>query len=158
MMDGQNDMQSSVGDVITDLVLTIFKTNGRLLRVGDKMVRDLKLTSARWQVLGAVDRQPRTAAQIAREYELSRQGVLFVVQAMVKEGLIELVHNPDHRRAKLVQLTEQGRQTTERVKALQRVWADGVGSMFSIEELNTAIDLLQRLGAAAVTGDEQDDD
>jgi hypothetical protein len=40
---------------ITDLILETFRLNGELLTAGDRLVADLSLTSARWQVLGAVD-------------------------------------------------------------------------------------------------------
>ena len=40
--------------LLTRLVLELFRLNGRLLAAGDAMTRDLGLTSARWQVLGAV--------------------------------------------------------------------------------------------------------
>jgi DNA-binding MarR family transcriptional regulator len=58
------------------------------------MLRDLELTSARWQVLGAIVQTPRTVAQIARYFELTRQGVLWVVQSMLKDGIVELAKNP----------------------------------------------------------------
>ncbi|MEM9575345.1 MAG: MarR family transcriptional regulator, partial [Pseudomonadota bacterium] len=45
---------SPAGAVMTDLVLETFRLNGRLLASGDKLVEPLGLSSARWQVLGAI--------------------------------------------------------------------------------------------------------
>ena len=46
------------GEALTDLVLAVFRLNGRLLTAGDRLVSDLGLTSARWQVLGAIALAP----------------------------------------------------------------------------------------------------
>jgi hypothetical protein len=73
-------MHTREGTAITELILAIFLTNGRIIRAGDTLLRDLGLTGARWQVLGAIKDTPKTVAQIARKYELSRQGVLWLVQ------------------------------------------------------------------------------
>ena len=43
---------------LTELILETFRLNGRLLAAGDALVRDLGLTSARWQILGAIALSP----------------------------------------------------------------------------------------------------
>ena len=69
------------GEALTDLVLAVFRLNGRLLAAGDHLVSDLGLTSARWQVLGAIAHSAKPAAggvagakhgiQIARVFSAS---------------------------------------------------------------------------------------
>jgi hypothetical protein len=66
---------SVAGSALTDLVLEVFRLNGRLLAAGDRMTRPSGQTSARWQVLGAINPEPRTVAQIARVMGLARQSV-----------------------------------------------------------------------------------
>ena len=44
-------------DAVTDLVLEIFRLNGCLIASGDALVAKIGLTSARWQVLGAIAMQ-----------------------------------------------------------------------------------------------------
>jgi hypothetical protein len=46
------------GKAATALILEVFRFNGRLLAAGDKLVANLGLTSARWQVLGAIALSP----------------------------------------------------------------------------------------------------
>ena len=143
-------------DAATKLVLAIFRTNGRLLRSGDVLTKDLGLTAARWQVLGAIEHKAKTVAQISRDYELTRQGVLWVVQAMIKDGTVELIHNPDHRRAKLVQPTENGRQLYQEVARRQRDWASQLAEAFTAPELADALDVVVRLGDAVLAPDRDD--
>ncbi|MFC6050148.1 MarR family transcriptional regulator, partial [Methylobacterium hispanicum] len=59
------------------LAIEVFRLNGDLVEGGDALVRDLGLTSARWQVLGAVALSPvpLPVAHIARNMGLARQSV-----------------------------------------------------------------------------------
>lgn len=136
------------GDALDALILAIFRVNGCLIRGGETLSRDLNLSAIRWQILGALDAQPRTVAQIARHFELTRQGVLWAVQGMVRDGLVELIHNPDHRRAKLVQPTDHGRGLFEEISRRQRRWASEVAEPFEIPDMQAAAALLMKLAAA----------
>jgi hypothetical protein len=49
----------------TELVLEIFRLNGVLLTQGDRLVDDIGLTSARWQVMGAAALSPVPGADSA---------------------------------------------------------------------------------------------
>ncbi|MGC4028381.1 MAG: MarR family transcriptional regulator [Steroidobacteraceae bacterium] len=149
------EQRTPKGEALNDLILTLFRVNGRLNKAGDALCSDLDLTSARWQVLGAITDQPRTVAQIARQYELTRQGVLWVVQAMVKDGLVELVRNPDHRRAKLVRQTSLGFALYEEISRRQRYWVSELAVPFSATELKAAADLLRRFAEVIVADEEE---
>lgn len=153
-----DERRSPEGAVMTDIILGIFRVNGRLLRAGDRMARDIGLTSARWQVLGAIEARPKTVAQIARDYELTRQGILWVVQAMVKEGLVELVKNPDHRRAKLVRMTQMGLDSWNTIAERQLVWGEELAEHFELAELKAGLSIVERLGAVLKPTNESDEE
>ncbi len=57
------------------MILETFRFNGRLLAAGDRLTKELDLSSALWQVLGAIDEAPLPVAQIARNMGLTRQSV-----------------------------------------------------------------------------------
>lgn len=137
---------SPKGAAVTELILTVLLANGRLLRSGDILLRDLGLTSARWQVLGSIAESPKTIAQIARDFELTRQGVLWVVQSMVKDDLLERITNPDHKRAKLIRHTNKGKEIYQEVIQRQREWSNNIALYFNKEELDISIDCIKRLG------------
>src|SRR5271166_4204772 len=98
---------SPPSNAISELILEVFRLNGRLLEAGDALVADIGLTSARWQVLGAValSAVPLPVAHIARNMGLARQSVQRLVDEMLADGLVRHAPNPHHRRAKLVLLT-----------------------------------------------------
>ena len=136
---------TKAGVAFTDLVLEVFRFNGRLLAAGDRLAKPLGLTSARWQVLGAVEQQPLPVAQIGRNMGLARQSVQRIADVLEADGLIHYEPNPDHRRAKLVCLTEAGRKAAKRIGNLQVEWANGISSEVSAEQISKAVGLIRKL-------------
>jgi DNA-binding MarR family transcriptional regulator len=118
------------GALFTELVLEIFRINGRLLVAGDDMTRDLGLSSARWQVLGAIELagEPLTVAGIARQMGLTRQAVQRVANELAADGFVAFAPNPRHKRAKLVALTEKGRRDYAQVAKRQARWANDMSA------------------------------
>src|ERR687892_441018 len=110
-MAGGNDRRTPEGEAATHVILATFRANGLLLAAGDLLAADDGLTSARWQVLGAIAlaERPLTVPQIARRMGLTRQSVHATVKRLARDGLLELGRNADHRRSQLVSLTELGR-------------------------------------------------
>jgi len=135
------------GEALTDLVLAVFRLNGRLLAAGDRLVADLGLTSARWQVLGAIALSPslQPVAWLARNMGLNRQGVQRIVNEMREDGLVELRPNPHHRRAHLVALTKRGEDAFASASRLQAPWANALAKGISAEELAKTRRLLATL-------------
>jgi len=126
------------GTVLTGLILETFRLNGLLLAAGDRLTSDLGLSSARWQVMGAIDEAPLPVAQIARNMGLTRQAVQRVANVLADEGLVEFTENPDHRRAKLVRLTAGGRTVLEEISGRQIEWSNRLAENLDAEEIKDA--------------------
>ncbi|HEX5869107.1 MAG TPA: helix-turn-helix domain-containing protein, partial [Longimicrobium sp.] len=94
--------RSPAGDAMTELVIRTFRLNGLFLAVAEEMARPAGLTAARWQVLGAVLREPLTVSDAARAMGLTRQSVQRLADALAHDGMAEYVDNPRHRRARLL--------------------------------------------------------
>src|SRR5580704_7718903 len=132
---------------ITDLVLETFRFNGRLLAAGDALVADLGLTSARWQVLGAIalSAVPLSVAQIARNMGLTRQAVQRLANEMQADGLVRFAPNPHHQRAKLVLLTPAGNTAFAAVMKRQSRWATELGRGLNAKPIETAAVMLRTI-------------
>ena len=63
---------------------------------------------------------PRTVPAIARARALRRQTIQPVVDALVEEGLVEMVDNPDHARSRLAQITPKGARVVESLDRADR--------------------------------------
>jgi DNA-binding MarR family transcriptional regulator len=144
----------AAGEAVTDLILEVFRLNGRLLVAGDRLVAGLGLTSARWQILGAIAlaERPQPVAWLARSMGLNRQGVQRIVNEMLGQGLVALHPNPHHRRAHLVVLTKQGNRAFAAAERLQEPWANalamGLGAGAIAAATSTIRDLRNRLDQA----------
>lgn len=127
------------GEALTGLILDLFRANGLLLTVGDRLVASLGLTSARWQILGAiVDAQrPEPVAWLARNLGANRQNVQRIVNDLERDGLVAFETNPHHRRAQLVVLTDKGRQVYDAAGRLQVPWVNGLADGLSVKEIET---------------------
>jgi DNA-binding MarR family transcriptional regulator len=128
------------GEAVTDLILDVFRLNGRLLAAGDRLVADLGLSSARWQVLGAIALadHPRPVAWLARDMGLNRQGVQRVVNELKKDGIVEFEPNPHHRRAQLVLLTDRGKAAYDAAGRLQHPWVNSLADGVSVRDILVA--------------------
>lgn len=134
---------------LTDLILQLFRLNGALLAAGDALVADLGLTSARWQVLGAVAMSPvpLPVAHIARNMGLARQSVQRIVNELVADGVLRFARNPHHARAQLVLLTVKGDELYAAARARQRPWAAALAAGLEGHDLEAAAKLLKALEA-----------
>lgn len=141
-------LRTPQGEAATQLILAIFRTNGLLLAAGDLLSADEGLTSARWQVLGAVAlaQQPLTVPQIARRMGLTRQSVHVTVGRLVDDGLLRLEPNADHRRSHLVLATDSGAAAFARMQQRQARWIDRLAADLNAGELQTAARVVSELG------------
>jgi DNA-binding MarR family transcriptional regulator len=121
----KNGPADEAADFTSNLVVEVFRLNGALLAEGDRLTRDLGLSSARWQVLGALELAERslTVSQISRSMGLARQSVQRIVNELSESGFVTLEDNPDHLRAKLVVPTAAGRRAFREAMKRQAKWA-----------------------------------
>jgi len=139
--------RTPAGAAATEVILAVFRANGLLLASGDQLSAGEDLTSARWQVLGAIalaDR-PLTVPQIGRRMGLTRQSVHATVKRLSADGLVELVPNADHRRSRLVRMTELGERRYAAIDRRQIEWANGLARGIGRSDLETAARVLEEL-------------
>jgi DNA-binding MarR family transcriptional regulator len=132
--------RTAQGDTLTDLILDLFRANSLLLTAGDRLVAPLGLTSARWQILGAIvgAERPEPVAWLARNLGANRQNVQRIVNDLARDGLVAFETNPHHRRAQLVVLTDKGKQVFDAAGRLQVPWVNGLADGLSVKEIEAA--------------------
>jgi DNA-binding MarR family transcriptional regulator len=142
--------RAAAGSAVTELILEVFKLNGRLLAAGDRLTKDIGLTSARWQVIGAVALAgpPQPVANLARNMGLTRQAVQRTVNELHGEGIVTFAANPHHRRAKLVSLTDKGRAAYVEAMRRQVPWARRLARRLGASDVAAAIRVLKALTTA----------
>jgi DNA-binding MarR family transcriptional regulator len=137
----------SKSGTLTDLVLEIFRLNGLLIASGDALVAEIGLTSARWQVVGAIALQQGRApvAHIANAMGLARQSVQRIADELERAGIVEFRPNPHHKRAKLVTLTAKGHALNEAAMHLQQPWVAALAAGIERSALQAALAVLTQL-------------
>jgi DNA-binding MarR family transcriptional regulator len=141
--------RSPGGRAIAGILAETFRLNGRLLEAGDRMTRDLGLSSARWQVLGAVGSGSSggsdTVASIARRMGIRRQSVQRTVNALRVDGFVVLRENPNHRRARLVKITDKGARALSASFERQTLWAHELSAAVGAEDLDRTLEVMTAL-------------
>lgn len=134
-------------DLLTDLVLLVFRVSGQLLASGDRLVEGLNLTSARWQMLGAIGLadSARTAPQLATDMGVTRQGAQKQLNLLLEDGLVEARPNPGHARSPLFALTRKGASVYAATEHVQANWANRLARNLSMKDLETTKRLLETL-------------
>ena len=135
------------GEALTGLILETFRLNGAMLEAGNRITRPHGLTSARWQVMGAIDLagQALTVAQIARRMGLARQGVQRIVNDLVKLGMLGFETNIDHKRAPLISISEAGHKTLTEVGNAQVIWVNKLAGGLGERRLKQALKVLEEV-------------
>ena len=147
--------RTPAGDAFTAVVLEVFRLNGALLAAGNTLCGDTGLTSARWQVLGAIAMQESalTVAQISRVMGQTRQSVQRIVDDLEREDLVERVAHAEHRRARPVQLTARGEALFAEMHRRQVPWANRTAEGLGTRTLEGARETL-RVIRERLEGDE----
>ncbi|RQR50855.1 MarR family transcriptional regulator [Burkholderia sp. Bp9126] len=146
--------RTPAGEALTGFMLDLFRLNSRLLASGDRLVAGLGLTSARWQILGAViaAQRPQPVAWLARDLGANRQNVQRIVNDLEAEGLVRFEVNPHHRRAQLVVLTDDGQRAFDAAMNLQAAWVNRLADGVSVADLEATARVI-----AALRGNLEDD-
>jgi DNA-binding MarR family transcriptional regulator len=149
-------------ELVDDLIVSVFRLNGQLIDAGNQLVMDIGLTSAWWQVLGALSLSPvpLPVAHIARNMGLSRQSVQRVADLLAGKGLVRFEANPHHQRAKLVVLTAKGKAAVAAAEQRQRPWARNMTAGLTTERIAAALEVVvhmnQHLARAISATDEEE--
>lgn len=137
--------RTAAGDRFSAIAIAVLQLGALLERAGDAIAEPAGQSAARWKVMGLVDDEPRTVADIARIMKLARQSVQRVVDALLADGIVAEQDNPAHQRARLVALTPRGRKALDQIEEVQHAWANRVAARLGATVLERAPELLEHL-------------
>lgn len=149
-------IRSREGEALTALILETFRLNGALLAAGNRLTKPMGMTSARWQVMGAIDEfgAPLTVAQIARRMGLARQGVQRIVNDLEGQGLVALQANLDHKRSPLVTISIEGAKVMQKIALAQAAWVNELVDGLSERRVRDALTLMETIRERTEQNDE----
>ncbi len=102
---------SSKAQQITQIWHQVIRLYFKLQATGRDIGAVNTANGSTWGVLNTlVNHGPTTVPEIARMRPVSRQHIQTLANELVAEGLAEFAHNPRHRKSKLLQITDKGRE------------------------------------------------
>ena len=132
-------------ELLIQLIDEVQRVRGRLRTVTDRFEEPDGPLGLAMTVLTAVVRasHPPTVPQIGRSLGYPRQTVQRQADMLVERGLIALVDNPDHKRARRLVATEAGSATHARSNNRSMEWATGFTRSLDARRLATTVETLR---------------
>ncbi|HEY9613630.1 helix-turn-helix domain-containing protein [Allocoleopsis sp.] len=132
----------AIEDLIIEIVATFFLLRAEGMRIGVVSPSG----EGYWSVLRLLKLNgPQTVPQLARYRYVPRQSVQKLANEMLKDGVIELVNNPAHKRSKLLRLTSRGdivfQEMSDRIAKL----AETLAKQQDAAQLQNAADVVKKL-------------
>ena len=112
---------------------------------------DARGASRRWTLRRLVREGPLTVPALARVRAVRRQSLQPLVDALARDGLVELVDNPAHARSPLVRVTPRGALLVERLDRIDGAVLRSVARGIPDEDLRTTRRTLATLRSAFAT-------
>lgn len=140
---------AKIEDQWTTLVLAVFRANGTMMQWGDRFAAPFGLTSARWQMLGALalSDRPLSAPRIAESMGVTRQGAQKQLNLLLDEKLIQRLPNPSNMRSPLYELSSTGEVRYRAIEAAWKMHARSLARQVKSQEIGIANQVLAHLAS-----------
>jgi len=128
---------------ITWLIRRLFRA---MAAVADQYLADTGLSAADRAVMEFLHpRLELSVPEIARRYNVSRQHVQVTINALVARGLVRSVENPQHKRSRLMRLSNAGRMSFQEIRRSEAAVIEETFSDISDDALETTRETLTAL-------------
>ena len=133
------------GELLNSIIHETFQLNGTLLARGNEIAKPFGLTSARWQVLSAIDLEgrPLTVSQIARRMGLTRQSVQRIINDLTELSMVTSSLNMDHKRSLLFSLSELGVESLQKTENVQMTVVNEIAEVCSADQLSEVLRVME---------------
>ncbi len=121
--------------------------NRYLTAAARELTQGSSVTGAQWGILGVFGgpEGPFSVAEAARRIGKTRQSVQGVADLLSEKELIEYQPDPNHRRVKLVMVTDEGRALLRQFRARQTRWTRRVAHDLKTGDIETALRLIRQI-------------
>jgi DNA-binding MarR family transcriptional regulator len=137
--------RSPAGDAFHEVLGQVLRLNGSFTAAGEELARPAGQSLARWVVLDQCRDGGRTVSDIARRLRQARQSVQRIADLLVADALCRYRDNPQHQRAKLLELTAAGQAALASIDTAQHGWCDALGQAIGADDLRRTADCLRRV-------------
>jgi len=137
---------SRPGELLRNLFNELVYTYFPLRAFGDQITARFGQSTAEWGLLRSLDeRGDQTVAALARSRPVARQWIQRLANQLSRQGMLEFVDNPDHKRAKLMRITPAGCTLLGQIASVLEPRAAAMQREFDERELSRTLDTLHKL-------------
>ena len=129
------------------IVLHIFKTANLLLKVGNRLAKEVGISFQQWFILLHLwdnGDDGATPTELGASLFVTKQNMTGMIDRMERDGYVVRASDPNDRRVSRIQLTDKGRKALRLIEPLKDSWNHEAFSLFSREEKETLFKLLDR--------------
>lgn len=146
MEDPSKEVERHRHEVLDRLTRELALVFFRLRNAARELLGEGEHSSGRRSVLKSLGEDgAQTVPEMARERAVSRQHVQTLVDGLKASGLVEQVHNPLHKRSKLVRLTPRGRRFLKEMSLREERLMVFLSEGILTEEMEVALQTVSRL-------------
>src|SRR4051812_17808915 len=107
--------------------------------VADGLYGKMDMSAPKRNVLSELWKEgPKTVPQMAGARPVSRQRIQVLVDALIAQGLVESIENPNHARSNLIRITNGGKKMLEKILDLESKELDRTTGILSSAEIENA--------------------
>ncbi len=127
------------------VLIALGRTNGIINKHSRALSRN-EISPARLQMLSAIAHfSAPTISFIARSIKSSRQNVSVLVNGMVRDNLVVMVDNPNHKKSRILRLTEEGKRLLDAISSRRDILCHTISEGIHSEDLQTTIKVLNHI-------------
>jgi len=139
-------MSNSRSEETLEFFSNLFKTFLSLPKVGERIGTISSSGKGVYGILKLIASEgDKTVSDVSRVWDTSRQYTQKVVNEMIKDGLVTMVDNPNHKRSKFVHLTDEGREKYDKTTEILIRLDNELFKKISREEFEQSANVLKRL-------------
>lgn len=138
----RTDAGQAIEDLIVEIVATFFLLRAEGMRIGVVSASG----EGYWSVLRLLKiNGVQTVPQIARYRYVPRQSVQKLANEMLKDGVIEFINNPAHKRSKLLRLTPKGEAVFAEMSNRIAQLSETLAEQEDAGQLQNAVNVIRQL-------------
>jgi MarR family transcriptional regulator, 2-MHQ and catechol-resistance regulon repressor len=130
------------------IILTIFKLDNMLRRMGNRIAGVLGATQQQWAVLDILDSASQNGiplSELGKNLDVTKGNITGLIDRMERDGLARRRDDPKDRRVIRAVISSKGKKVLRDIQPVKNQWEERLFEGFSVKEKKDLANLLHRL-------------
>jgi len=130
------------------IILTIFKLDNMLRRMGNRIAGVLGATQQQWAVLDILNEAGTNGiplSELGKSLDVTKGNITGLIDRMERDGLAKRKDDPKDRRVIRANITARGKRVLRDIQPVKDQWSERLFQGFSAKDKKDLVALLDRL-------------